>query len=178
MHKSSSGIYYYSDNFGAIECGFENAGSMLIILPDERVTPETLLGDPDAKKLMYSHGRDVNYEHVLINLSLPKFDVSGMSSMADGMIALGVTDIFSPSTADLSALVSNNVPAYVDKISQAVRVKIDEEGCEAAAYTAIYASGSAVPPTDVVNFVVNRPFIFVVKGMDGMPLFMGIIGNP
>ncbi|MBR4800709.1 MAG: hypothetical protein IK048_03465 [Clostridia bacterium] len=177
MHNGFRGAYYYADKFSAVDLSFRNAGSMSIILPDEGVTPHELLSDATAQNLMYGDRSDVGVSYLNVNISLPKFDVSGKTDLKKGLKALGMTSAFDADEADFTRL-TGNTPAYVSDVLQAVRVKTDEEGCEAAAYTIVYAENTAMPIEETVNFVVNRPFIFVVNGIDGLPLFMGIVGNP
>ena len=51
--------------------------------------------------------------------------------------------------------------------------KIDEEGAEAAAVTAI-AGGTSVPP----SIELNRPFIYgIMEASSGCPLFIGYYGD-
>ena len=57
-------------------------------------------------------------------------------------------------------------------------VTIDEEGVTAAAYTELRLNGSARPPEDEIDFVVDHPFIFVITGTDSLPLFIGVVNNP
>jgi len=35
-----------------------------------------------------------------------------------------------------------------------------------------------IPPSSRVNFVLDRPFVFVITGIDGLPLFVGTVNNP
>jgi len=35
-----------------------------------------------------------------------------------------------------------------------------------------------MPPKDEVDFVLDRPFLFVLTGTDGMPLFVGVVNDP
>ena len=59
---------------------------------------------------------------------------------------------------------------------QAARVKIDEEGVEAAAYTEISVNDSApMEPPSVVEMNLNRPFLFVIFSDDDVPLFVGTV---
>ena len=55
---------------------------------------------------------------------------------------------------------------------------IDEEGVTAAAYTVMAAAGSSAPPEDEVDFVLDRPFLFVLASDDGLPLFAGTVAQP
>ena len=44
------------------------------------------------------------------------------------------------------------------------RVKIDEEGCEAAAFTVIMLEKAMYAQQDKAEFILDRPFLFAVKG--------------
>ena len=70
------------------------------------------------------------------------------------------------------------MPLFLSKAQHAARVKIDEEGCEAAAYTVMLKDAGAALPDSVVDMVLDRPFIFVISGENGLPRFIGIVNNP
>lgn len=67
---------------------------------------------------------------------------------------------------------------FISQTSHGARVMVDEEGCTAAAYTVMAAAGGAMPPVEEMDFVVDRPFIFVITGDSGLPLFAGIVNEP
>ena len=46
------------------------------------------------------------------------------------------------------------------------------------AYTVMMVAGGAMPPEEEVDFVLDRPFIFILTSMDGLPLFTGVVNNP
>ena len=56
-------------------------------------------------------------------------------------------------------------------------MKVDEKGVEAAAYTVMMAAGSAMPPDEEVDFVLNRPFLFVITSSHRLPLFAGVVNQ-
>ena len=88
--------------------------------------------------------------------------------------ALGVTDAFDMAEADFTPLTDNG--AWLSSAMQAARVKIDEEGVEAAAYTELACADSAmmeVPPT--VEMDLDRPFLFVIFDYNDIPLFVGTV---
>jgi len=177
MHADRKGDYYRGENFGAIKLSFEGDASMWVILPDEGITPEQLSADGSLAAFL-KDPESANDGRRLIHLSLPKFDVSSSLSLADSLIALGVSDAFDPKTADFTPLTSTP-EVYVSSVTHDARVKIDEEGCEAAAYTVIMAATSALemdPPE--IDFTVDRPFFFVISGQDGLPMFEGIVNRP
>ncbi len=170
MHRTESGSYQKGDGYTAAPRSL-NYGRMVFVLPDEGVTPESLLqrdgflteltGDYNAAELVWS---------------VPKFDVKSSTELNEVLQSLGVTDAFDWTKADFTPLTANG--AFLSSAMQAARVKIDEEGVEAAAYTELVASDSAmmeVPPT--VEMDLDRPFLFVIFDYNNVPLFVGTVQN-
>ncbi len=173
--------YYWTDNFAAVSIRFESGGEMRLILPDEGVSPEELASDETALAFLTYYGEipeGVEQKSLRVHLRLPKFDVAGEADLSGALSALGVKDIFDMGEADFSRIVpESSVPVWVSSVLHGARVKVDEEGCEAAAYTLIIAPGAAPPPDDEVEITFDRPFIFSIT-QNGLPLFAGIVNEP
>ena len=177
MHSSSFSTYYWGKKFSATYLNMENAGGMYLILPDEGYSVDDLLSDKQVMELVLDKGDYDDCKYLKVNLSLPKFDVSSDLELKNGLKKMGVKDVFKETAADFSAL-TDLEPVWLQKVQHAARVVIDEEGCTAAAYTAMLICGSAEPPDDEVDFVLDRPFLFVLTGLDGQPLFTGVVNQP
>ncbi|MBO6010683.1 MAG: hypothetical protein J6P71_02660, partial [Oscillospiraceae bacterium] len=175
MHKSSANDYYWSDNFAAVKLEIEESGCMWLILPDEGVTPADLLAGGEATDFLLGR-KAADCRHLIVNMSVPKFDVSSKMELVPGLKQLGVTDVFDGILADFTPLDAEG--GSVTNVEHAARVKIDEEGLEAAAYTVIMRAGGAMPPEEEVDFILDRPFIFAITGEDGLPLFVGVVNSP
>ena len=147
----------------------KDGGEMTFYLPDEGVTVEELL----QRKNILSELLPVNAEEVRVNWSVPKFDIRASLELNDALQALGVTDAFDAVKADFSPLTEQ--AAYVESVNQAARVRIDEEGVEAAAYTEV-KEGGAAPPRELPEeeMDLDRPFLFAIW-KDGAPLFIGAV---
>lgn len=179
MNKTETyGNYYYCDNFAATNLPLENSGAMWLILPDEGVSANELLGDENALAFMCSKANNINHKTLKVNISIPKFDVKSKTDLKEGLMNLGVKSCFSAESADFSPLVPGDSEIWLDKVEHGARVKIDEEGVTAAAYTAMMMCGAAMPPEDEVDFTLDRPFLFVITGADDLPLFVGIVNTP
>ncbi len=174
LNESSTASYYYGENFGAAAKRLDGSGKMWFILPDEGVTPEELLTDAEVTAL-YTGG-ETQSKRLVLNLSVPKFDVSSDLDLREALQTLGVTDVFDAETADFTPLTDDAL--FVSEAKHAARVMIDEEGCLAAAYTVMGLYGAAMPPEEEIDFVLDRPFLFVLTGEDGAVLFMGIVNQP
>lgn len=177
MHQSGTSTYFWGEKFGAISRRLENSGSMVFILPDEGVTAEELLADEEVQDFIYETYGWENNKTLIINESIPKFDVASDFGLISGLKNLGVTDVFDFETADFTPLTTDTKVAVTDA-THAARVMIDEEGCIAAAFTVMIACGAARPPEEQMDFVLDRPFLFVINGQDGQPLFIGIVNQP
>lgn len=177
------GPYYWSDHFGAVALSLEDGSAMWLFLPDEGVTPEQLMSsgeifdflaqDPDYYQSSYQ-----NKKSIKVNLSLPKFDIAAQTGLVEQLKALGVTDVFEAGTADFSPIIAEEDGGYVSEILHATRVAVDEDGVTAAAFTVIMRAGAAMPPEDEIDFVLDRPFAFLIESQDGLPLFAGIVNRP
>lgn len=177
MHDSSSGNYYWGENFAAVIRDLEQSGDMMFFLPDEGVSPEELLQDEEVLNFIFDLNARSNVKHVIINQAVPKFDVTSEIDLVDGLKDMGITDVFSFDTSDFTPLTEDTAVA-VSSAEHVARVMIDEDGCVATAYTVMLAYGAARPPKDEVDFILNRPFLFVLNGQDGQPLFIGIVNHP
>ena len=110
---------------------------MVFVLPDEGVTPESLL-----QRDGFLAGLTGDYNAAELVWSVPKFDVKSSTELNEVLQALGVTDAFDMTEADFTPLTANG--AFLSSAMQAARVKIDEEGVEAAAYTELVCADSAM----------------------------------
>ena len=177
MHQSGTNTYYWSDRFSAVSKSLEGSGAMWFLLPDEGATPEELLADDQTLNFLLSGGESAENKYLIVNLSVPKFDIASDLDLTESLKGMGITDVFDPSISDFSPM-TNDTEVYLSQAKHAARVAIDEEGVTAAAYTVMMMAGSAAPPEEEVDFTLDRPFVFAITGTDGLPLFVGVVHQP
>lgn len=167
--------YYWGSNFSAVNLYLKNGCRMWFILPDEGKSVNDVLTDGAYMDMVLSDDYE-NSKYMKVNLSVPKFDVSSTMDLSEGLKNMGATDIFTENVAEFTKLTADS-PIYLTGANQSVRVQIDEEGVKAAAYIELPGSGSAEPPDEIVDFVLERPFLFVITS-DNIPLFAGCVNQP
>ena len=177
MHQGGTNTYYWSDRFSAVAKRLENSGAMWFLLPDEGVTPEELLADEATLDFLLSGGESAESKYLIVNLSVPKFDIASDLDLTDSLKKMGIADVFDPAVSDFSPM-TDDTEAYLSQAKHAARVAIDEEGVTAAAYTVMMMCGEGAPPEEEVDFVLDRPFVFAITGVDGLPLFVGVVHQP
>lgn len=178
MRQDATRDYYWADQFSAVYQSMESAGNMWFLLPDEGVSVDELLSDPQLMEFLQAGTSWEQSKYLVVHLSVPKFDVSSQLNLESHLQSLGVTGVFEPGLADFSPTAKDSEGFYLGQATHAARVVIDEEGCTASAFTAMVASGAAEPPDEEVDFVLDRPFLFVLTGLDGLPLFLGVVNHP
>lgn len=179
MNKTITfGTYYWGKDFSAVYLSL-SSGGMWLILPDEGKTVEDVLESGEYLWLTLSPDNWEDQKILKINLSMPKFDISSQENLIDGMKNLGLTDVFDSSNANFSPMTDAD-DLFVGKIDHAVRIAVDEEGVIAAAYTVIDTFAGAAPstPDNEIDFILDRPFLFLVSSHDQLPLFAGVVEQP
>lgn len=106
-------------------------------------------------------------------LAMPRFKFSYEKVLNDQLKALGMTDAFDPSLANLSPISDEDI--FVSFVKQNTFVDVNEEGTEAAAVTTIGVELTSMPS----GVVINKPFIFAIREQTtNTLLFMGQVNNP
>lgn len=185
--------YFWGENFGAVRKPLKNGmGDMWFLLPREGMTAEELLQDEEAMTFLLTADRADSWEkqkEAGVHLYLPKFDVTAELDILGGLRALGITQVMDPDTADYTPILQRkDAQCCLGKASHSVRVKVDERGVEATAFTVIENSNPTSGPCESLpemDFILDRPFLFAITSAtvyDGntveMPLFSGIVRKP
>lgn len=175
MSQSGNQIYYWGKNFSSVRQYMEIGGSMYFILPDEGVSVDDLVKDEEVIEYILSGYEWENQKLMIVNMEVPKFDVNSELDLKEELRKLGINMLFE--NPDFSPLCDISEDVELSSAKHNARVMIDEEGCKAAAYTVIATDGACPPSGDEIDFIVDRPFIFVITSDVGLPLFIGIVNN-
>jgi serpin B len=111
-----------------------------------------------------------------VQLSLPRFTIEDKNEMLDALDKLGLKEGRTSPMA-LSGLAINL--AGISAITQKTYLRVDEEGSEAAAATAVVIERSAMPRFETVEMKVDKPFLFALRDSEtGLILMSGYVGRP
>ena len=151
--------------------------SMCIFLPDEKDGLPSLIHKLNSQ----SEFLEDHIPHQLVKVGrflIPKFKLSFEFKASKIMKELGLVLPFSDGS--LTEMVNEPPTLYVKEIFHKAFVEVNEEGTEAAAVTAARFSYTSVKPRpDIVDFVADHPFMFVIReDTSGAVMFMGQVGNP
>jgi serpin B len=111
---------------------------------------------------------------------LPKFELNYSRRLNQQLESMGMGVAFDPDHADLSRIAAQPAKLWIDFVQHKTYIKVDEQGTEAAAVTAVGIGLMAVMSgPQPFEMIVDHPFFFAITEHDsGSILFTGIITNP
>jgi serpin B len=118
-----------------------------------------------------------------VRVLLPRFEIRDaeidLGSVLPGM---GMRLAFDVERADFSGMARPSDPdeeLYISGAFHKAFIKVDEEGTEAAAATAVIMGARGGPPPEPPEFRADRPFLFMIRHVpSGAILFLGRVHDP
>ena len=171
--------YYWANDFGAVGLFMENGLKMWFFLPDEDKGISDILNDEDYLAVIACGAQTYeSHKQMKVNLSVPKFDISDSMDLKTGLWDLGLSEVFNENGGDFGTTFETDLPIFVSRINQASRVTIDEQGVTAASYIELgWGAGASAPVNEIIDFILNRPFVFAIATIEGVPLFVGTVNQ-
>ena len=165
MHKTSNIPYVENDLYQAIRLPYGNgAYRMTIFLPREDKTVGEVLETLNGSNWQFD---SLPTE---VDLKLPRFETDTYQPLVKEMSELGMPTAFTL-LADFPWFC--NTPVYISNMFQVAKIKLDEEGTEAAAVTVIGVEATGMPPVPT-PFYANRPFLYIISEQStGTIFFIG-----
>ena len=176
MEKTSHWNYCDANNCQIIRMDYEDkadAGmprfAMYVLLPEEGKTLSEIL-----PKMNEKFWKNLSFNSRHIHLQLPKFESDFRTSLVPALQSMGATRMF---TGDAQFGKISKTRLCVSDVLQKCVIKVDEDGTEAAAVTAITMRLTSVGPIadKPIEMNVNRPFIYILaETSTDTPIFIGV----
>ena len=148
-----------------------NAYSLTLLLPKEGKTINDVLQTLTAETWQQYQWMG---SKAIVDVKLPRFESQSSVDLKDIMTVLGMPNAFNDNLAEFPNFC--NVPTYIGLMKQVAKIKLNEEGTEAAAITVIGMETTAYNPQEPqrVNFHATRPFLYVISEQStGAIFFIG-----
>jgi serpin B len=172
MSQQSEFGYAEDDNCQALELPYRGGElSMVILLPGkgEFQAFEDSLNSERVETMIAA------LKPTRVRVVVPKCTYQSSFSLGNTLAAMGMPAAFHD--ADFSGM-DGSQRLFISEVVHKAFVKIDEEGTEAAAATAVIMERGAPPPSGV-EFRADHPFIFLIRDLKtGAILFLGRVLDP
>ena len=167
MHQTAELDYLETDNFQALRLPYGNgAWNMTVLLPTVNIH-EVDTGE-DINKVLKSLNTaswqkiQQQMAPMKVDVHLPRLESDTDIDLIPIMGKLGMTKAFT-SAAEFPNFC--NTATFIGLMKQVAKIKLDEEGTEAAAVTVIGMDKSMAGPSepDYATFYANHPFLYVIS---------------
>lgn len=152
--------------------------SMYFFLPDAKDGLPALIEKIDSRSGFIDH--HIPCEKLNVgDFKIPKFKISFEVEVSNVLKELGLVLPFSK--GDLLEMVETEMAQdlHVSKIFHKSFIEVNEEGTEAAAASAAVIRLRGLPSVDIIDFVVDHPFLYAIReDKTGTLLFIGQVLNP
>ena len=188
MHQNVLINYLKNDTYSAVEMPYGNSyWKMTIMLPEEGKSTDDIVNRIANCGFLEGHGfcgtMGDNYMSYEVDLKLPRFETSSDTDELDiekGLVGMmqkmGIHLAFDDNFAEIPNMCE--LPVYIDMMRQKAKIKVNEEGSEAAAVTVagMMEMSAISEPIEYpkATFHANRPFVYVISEVSsGVILFVG-----
>ena len=177
MHGEDKTLFHEGKKFKALTKKLNGGYDAIFVLPNKGVSTSDIVCDSQVNELV-SNGYISSSERCDVTFSMPMFDIASKIDLINIMKELGITDVFSPESADFGPM-SSAPGLCLSKAEQTTRITMDEEGVEAASCVEMGVMILGLPPKDrEVKFTLNRPFLFFITANNKLPIIAGKVMNP
>lgn len=167
--------YYGDQNFEMLEMPYGSGKfSMMILLPRSGKKTSDVISALTTNNLTEWISKLTETKKTVY---LPKFEFKFDKSLINNLQALGMTDAFDATKANLTGI-SDAAKLVVSEVMHKSYIKVDEKGTEAAAVTGITVGVTSVGP-DLAVFRADHSFVFLIREKDtNSILFIGKVTDP
>lgn len=170
--------YRASDGTQMLDMAYgDSLFSMTVILPPSGTNIDTFISGLTRAKL---DNWISQLYRTKIQVIIPKFKIAYDTTFNKVLADMGMGVAFSPKYANFTNInPDKSLHLHISQVKQKSYVKVDEEGTEAAAVTAVSMGVTAVGPTEPPVFRADRPFVYLIRERtSGTILFIGKMENP
>ena len=181
MHLEKELPYTENGDYQAVCLPYGNTSYMMtILLPREGKTVEDLLWELEADSKNPGHSLTSNQweelrwmGNAIVDVKLPRFEVETDVDLKTIMTLLGMPTAFDSKKAEFPDICENGGRFFIHLMKQKAKIKVSEEGTEAAAVTIIGVMPSSMGPTETPHkeFHANRPFLYIISERSTSAIF-------
>ena len=185
MHQNVLINYLKNNTYAAVEIPYGNGmWKLTVMLPEEGKTTDDVISLLSQKGL-YTKTSSTGEGELLtpyeVDLKLPRFETSSDTNeldIKDGLVGLmqkmGIKLAFDSNLAEIPNMCE--YPVFISMMRQKAKIKVNEEGAEAAAVTVGGMNATSIGPIEYpkATFYANHPFVYVIsEASSGVILFVG-----
>ena len=176
--------YYADEKYRGVELPYKNSNAALFIILPVDEDNLNIADDWNAENISYCEDflNKIQTAPLFdgeVHLALPKFELDIKNNLVEKLWQVGIQRAFTDYAEFYNII--NGVSLKIDDAAHQAKIKVDEQGTEAAAVTEItMVETTAMAPDfkSIVKFRADIPFVFVIRDIPSkINLFTGTINT-
>ena len=188
MHQYVLISYLKTNTYSAVILPYGSGlWKMTVLLPEEGATTDDIIKEVAQSSVLNNRGwcgtGSNTFQGYEVDLKLPRFETASDTDelgLVELMKKMGIKQAFDSDFAEIPNMCEDR-NLYISMMRQKAKIKVNEEGSEAAAVTVVGVNETtAVGPQEYpkATFHANRPFVYVIsEASSGVILFVGKFTN-
>ena len=171
MHVEELFEHSSNDIWSTVRLPYGNGSyNMYVLLPHEGHSIAEVISALDADTW---EAEKLRMKQRKVDLKLPAFETETEVGLVKIMKSLGMKRAFDPYQAEFNEMLGLTYDrVYLGLLKQKSKIKVNEEGTEAAAVTVGGFFGTSVQlPSEPVTFHADRPFIYLIQEQSSNAIF-------
>ncbi len=177
MHQRMAAKFFTDSTLSMVELpyGGGKSYSMYVVLPNTEQSVYNFASSLNADML----ASDISQMYTTtLNITLPKWEYTySIDDMNPELALLGMNITLHPGADFSNMYKASQVQPYISRAIHKAYIKVDEQGTEAAAATAVGMGFTAVMNPAAIK--ADHPFLYaIIEKQTGTIVFMGIVNDP
>ena len=188
QHSYMADHYYDYGSYISVKDYYYNGNASVTYLVPKKTEDDIFALTSAANIFQEDEDKKVTpegYGRITVNLKAPKFETEMEMDFSSCFESLGFGDIFDRNIDSFHGAFTGEEAEgynfYLQKIKQKNSVGWNEDGTIVKSVSmATFGAGAAAPHTamDTLDVELNQPFIYIIKDVNGVPIFVGHMDNP
>lgn len=188
MHQNVLISYLETNTYSAVILPYGSGlWNMTVLLPEVGATTDDIIKEVAQSSVLNNRGwcgtGGYTFQGYEVDLKLPRFETASDTEELNGgliriMQKIGINLAFDSNFAEIPNMCEK--PLFIAMMRQKAKIKVNEEGSEAAAVTEADMYLTSVGPQEYpkATFHANRPFVYIIsEASSGVILFVGKFTN-
>lgn len=166
----------YQEGAGYVQADIplRNGVKLSFIMPIPGYSLEQLLQEPSTMNEIFLNS-NTDAETADVSLKFPAFTVTSTINFKNTITALGISNLYQAGD-EWTGFTNPQEP--ISSIIQQVTLTVDENGCNFKSPSSeTMDTASTISAPRQIELTINRPFLFIVRSSEGLPILTGIIND-
>lgn len=166
----------YQEGAGYVQANIPltNGAKLSFIMPIPGYSLEQLLQEPSTMNEIFLNS-NTDAETADVSLKFPAFAVTSTINFKNTITALGISNLYQAGD-EWTGFTNPQEP--ISSIIQQVTLTVDENGCNSkSSPSETMNTASTISAPRQIELTINRPFLFIVRSSEDLPILTGIIND-